>query len=746
MVVPPPELIAAMRAMCGESDLNAVRPALGNWGLARMIALAPDAHPLVRVVAALYSGLSETLDPQTVADPTLHGVIRDMIGTPDACMVLGPWSHVAPDGWGRAHAAALMTSVLTRTCNPGAAAALIGPCDASSALLHDPGDIAFAIRRWGRSIPDDPTAWTEALGAAERERLCARMRSDPSAFASCLPWLPPSAAIHALENGVGTHGAALSAFADASSVARARHAAILQRLVDHAEPKHLGALTRLACAMGAPHVWRRVQTLIRASPDDARRVVAAAPWDDLPEAVHAAILKRANRSSVCAAVCAARGQRDSAAMDITQETAVAFFAALDPRVWDALDVATQQRLRHTLDPGHAHLAVRALGLRPEILARALLDSDLVHAAWVHARDAATLRAALFPIALRDGLHDHAHALIAALPTTPPNPGAFFCVAGGGGDPRVIARADAMLRRPADLAAAVTLQRCADAASTLHAACTALADLLHGRSHDDVAPILALLTDDARAALMPDDAALARRLAHPDRLDTLRQALARLAALPPEVAIPVRFTLNQWAQREESDVVPDIASDTAAAVAFALRDHGDVLLVIADALADDRRAVLLPLTEDAALANALRAMMRDHPPTAQRLAHAIRTQDRRAALAALLAAAPAHADAVWSALAETDRCSIVDEVRAETQEWTSLAERDPIAALALAALHADDADLHDAGVTALAARSGHVRAIWGRLSPKVQQTLGAIPGLADLSQSPARPARQRVSRR
>jgi len=172
----------------------------------------------------------------------------------------------------------------------------------------------------------------------------------------------------------------------------------------------------------------------------------------------------------------------------------------------------------------------------------------------------------------------------------------------------------------------------------------------------------------------------------------------------------------------------------------------VLLVIADALADDRRAVLLPLTEDAALANALRAMMRDHPPTAQRLAHAIRTQDRRAALAALLAAAPAHADAVWSALAETDRCSIVDEVRAETQEWTSLAERDPIAALALAALHADDADLHDAGVTALAARSGHVRAIWGRLSPKVQQTLGAIPGLADLSQSPARPARQRVSRR
>jgi len=173
----------------------------------------------------------------------------------------------------------------------------------------------------------------------------------------------------------------------------------------------------------------------------------------------------------------------------------------------------------------------------------------------------------------------------------------------------------------------------------------------------------------------------------------------------------------------------------------------MVLELAEALANDHlRQALLPLPKDAALADALRALAQDDLPTARRLAQALHTSSWRDALITLLHAPPAHAAAVWHALNDSARRAIGAVVAAAPPDADPLAVHDPIAALALAALHADDADLHDAGVTALAARSGHVRAIWERLSPKVQQTLGAIPDLADLSQSPARPARQRVSRR
>jgi len=727
---------AAVRAVRGESDLDALMPALADVGLARVIALAPEAHSLVRAVAALCGRLPGLLDPPTRADPALHGDLARLIGTPAGWSALRSWAEVALAGWGHAHMETLIAAVPANMVDASVAAALIGPGDEAAVLLHTASDAAFAIRRWGRSNPAAPTAWTEAMSPAERDRLITALLRDGSHVASCLPWLPPDA-VRTADASVSV-GDALDAFAAASPTARTLHADRIRQLVADARPERLAELTRLACVMQTDEVWTRVQMLIRESPDDAWRVVVAAPWDDLADGVRAAILDLADESDVCAAVAAARGRRDAATAAITEETAAAFFAALAPAVWDALDPATQQRWGQALAIRNAPLAVRSLGLRPEVLAQARIADDLVRAAQRHARDERTRRWALLPVALRRLPPAAAHALVAAMPTLPPDPGAFFIIAGGGGDPDVCAPARAALRSPADLALAVTLQRGACGHDRALPACAAIHDALHGRTWDDLAPIMPLLDADARAALMPDANALVARLAHPDRQDALRRALARLANLAPAVAVPVRVALKRW--------MPWNTPKIAAAVATALHAHGDVFLALTDALADDdRRVALLPLPKNAALAGALRAMAHDAPPSARRLAHAIQDHDRSATLQALLHAPPHPAAAVWQALDDSVREAIGAVVSAEASDADPLAVHDPIAALALAALQSERDDLRDAGRTALTARSARIRAIWEQLPPKVRQTLGEMPAFADLPIVHARPVIRRGRR-
>ena len=715
-----PELNAAMRAVRGESDLDAIMPALADAGPARVIACAPETHHLVRAIAALRGGLTTLLAPEDIASPALHAAVARLIGTTVGDHVLTAWAEIAPVGWGRPHAEALRDAVLIRRCDPGVAAALIGPGDESAGLLFTAADIAFAIRRWGQSDPAAPIAWATALAPAKRDRLIVAVRSDSSSVASCLPWLPSDVAWAASENCYDA--IALHAFAAASPTARALHAGIVQRLVDHAHPAHLAALTRLACAMRDDDIWRRVQTLIQASPEDAWRVVAAAPWDDLPKAVHDAILERVVLSPVCTAVAAARGQRDSPAMDVIRETAAAFFAALDPAVWDALDAATQQGCVQQASGSDMPLAVRSLGLRPDILARAALADDLARAAQQHTRDAASLRAALFPVALRAVNLDAAYVLIAAMPTMPPDPGAFFCIAGGRGCADLIASARATLRTPDDLACAVMLQCSDDRSAWTPSLSTLLQHALRERTWDDLAPILALLDDDARVVLMPDREGLVERLALPDRRDALRQALDRLATLPPAVAIPTMGALQRWS--------PWTKSGTAEAVADALRAHGDVFLTLADAVTNDNlRQDLLPLPEDARQANALRDLTRDDLPTARRLACALHGRSWRDALLALLTAPPQHAAAVWQALAETDRRAMVAVLPAGTTECAPLDGRDPITVLALRALQSDAPALRDAGARALAARRATLRAMWDDLPPEARHALRTHPAVA-----------------
>jgi len=728
-------ITAAVRAVRGESDLDAVRPALDEDDLARVIACAPEAHHLVRAIAALCGGLPSLLDAPTRADPALHDAVARLIGTPAGRVALWCWTEIAPADWGRACGAALIDAVDRGQCTASAAAALIGPDDRMASRLRSARDIAFAIRWWGQANPDDPTAWAGALSAGERRRLIDDVLRFGTAIAFCLPWLPPDVARAA--SRTCSVKIALEAFADASPTARRLHAAIVPHLVARTRPGDLDALTRLACATGEKEVWTRVQTLIQEWPGDVWRVVAAAPWDDLPEDVRAAILERADPSDMCAAVAAARGRRDAATAAITEWTAVAFFATLDPDVWDALDPAVQRRWLQHLDRTHTHLAVRSLGVRPEILAQASLTDDLACAVRRCARDDTALHWALMPVAAFGAMPSDAHAVIAAMPTLP-DAGAFFVIAGGHGDSAIIARARSALRTSADLALAVTLQRCARGDEPVSSACAALTDALRGRTWDDLPPFLALLTDAARAALTPDRDALVARLAHPDRRDALRQALDRLAALPPDVAVPTCVALTR--------LTPWNAAAAAEALADTLQAHGDAFLSIMNALADGLRGVWPPPQDDSALACALRALARDAPSTAQRLAWNLRAHDRRAALLALLHAPPQHAAAVWQALSDDMRQEIVAVVSAEASDADPPVIRDLLAVLALAAAHSDDADLPAAGVAALTVRPEITRAIWEQLPSAVQQSLGALPAFADLPITLASPVVRRNLRR
>jgi len=742
-------LSAAVRIVRGESDRDAVMRALEEPRLAYVIACAPDAQRDVRAIAALRSGLTSLLNPPIVDGHAFHAALARLIGTPAERNAIRARAEVAPAGWDAAHADALRNAVVRGTCFAGAAAALIGPNDDAAALLRSASDAAFAIRRWGqsdtarsgsRSTPAAPTAWMGALSAGARQRLIATVESDPSSAASCLPWLPPDV-VTRMRIDDDARGAALDAFAAAPPTGRAMHADIVQQLVARAHPTHLAALTRLACAMQTDEVWSRVQTLLHEDPNAALHVVIAAPWNDLANGVRNAILERADASDICAAIAAACGRRDVSTATITGWTVAAFFAALNPRVWDALDAATQRRWRHALRGGDAHLAVRALGLRPEFLARATLDNDLVRAVQRHARGEGAWRATLLPVALRHLPLAAAHAVIAALPP-PPDPGAFFCIAGGCDDPDVLAPARSALRTPADLALAIVLLRSGTSDERVQDVCDMLRDALHGRARDELKSITTLLAHAGRNETRPARAAIDASADASDRRGPLRRTFARLLAdVPPESALPAFIALDRWMAGRDS------LHATAEATALALSRHGDAFASIVDALGRSALGdVVLPLPKDDALADALRGLAQDDPPTAQRLAHALRNRSCLTALQELLHAAPAHASAVWQALDDATRRAIGAEVAAASPDADPLAVHDPIAALALAAVHADDADLRAAGITALAQRPDVLRQRWGALPTEMQHILRSHLAVADMTAASTGTADMRQRRR
>jgi len=743
MDVPFAELGAVIRAMGGESDLTTLIPVLGHRRFARVVALAQDTHPIVRFIAALHGNLTSLPALHSITVPAIHDVVGCLIGTPTGGAVLEAWAETVHAGQGNAYATDLIACVKNGTCAAGVAAALLGPCDESAALLETPKDIAFAIRRWGQSAPDTPTAWISHLSPPQQERLARALVESPFYLAWCLPWMAPEQTAPCNPRGQEVT-AALNSFAMASPAARFQHADLLAQIVSRARIEHLDALMRLALVMETDAIWSRVHGLLHEHPNAAFIVAAAAPWDALPTVLHDDIAALAPHSPVCTAIIAARGHAHA---DPDPAYATAFFAALDPAVWDSLAATPQQQWRRLLHCANAYLAVRSLGLRPEMLACARLDDDLIAAVRRHAHDPGVQRAALFPVALRDLDPDQLWVLITALPTLPRDSGAFFCIAGGGCDPRVIARADAALQTPDDLGAAVIMQRCADDRYLDHTTCTALATALHGRTWDDLAPILALLDDRAHANLMPDRDALIARLARPDRRDAIRSAMDVIVSLPPEVAIPTLVALRHWMT---GSVDVHILAEC---MRHAFRLHGTVFLTVVDALADDHlRTILLPLPDHPPLADALRHLARSDPVIAHRLAHAIRMRSWRDVCAALCAAAHDDAHTAFMALPDAVQSAIVADIEAtflsiacveRTDElrvsWRSIVRTHPLAAIALAALAFDDPDDRGNAARILEHYPAIIRVFLPLLHPDHGATLRARDAvriaIADLESSP-----------
>jgi len=740
---PAPDIVAAIHALRGESGPEVMRAVHGDPQLALVLATAPDVHPAVHTVAALVSESTALLDPCAITDPTVGNAVRLLAESPKGCAAaLAAWAKVAPAGWGADIADSLVAAVHRGTCHPAAAAVLIGPCAPILDHISDPHAAAFVIRRWGQSSPGAPAWWAAHVAKDAWKHLRDLLSGDSLAFASCVPWLPPPMRKRRRipESAID---AALDAFTDASPHVRVQHASLIDQMVAQAQSLHLDRLTRLACATGDAHIWERVTAIVAQEPDAAASVIRAAAWNDAPQTVQETILRHATRSPVCAAIAAARGKRSWA--PIPHDIVDVFFGALDAGVWDALGATTKRQLLHDLFEYRLHLAVRSLGPRPAILAKAQWYHALVRAVQQHVTDHAAIRWTLLPVALRRVAPSVAHALIAAMSTLPPDPGAFFGIACGRDDADAIDRQRTVLRSPGDLAVAVAIQRCAASDAGAPTRNADLITALRGRTWHDLQPIRAILDPHAHALVAPDVDALARRLSEPDHLDRMRTALTRLASLPPDIAIPSLFILHQWVSGHAS------GWDVADTLLNRLRDHGDISMDLVDALPAKRAHVVFPLPTDPRLADAVRALARDHVDCAHHLALALEVESWDKATQTLLTAPPWHANAVWNALPPTMQRSIERTVAAATSADKPHADvaaataktHDPITALALAALRTHDESLRSAGIAALSNRPSLLRMIWSQGDPALRTTLLGIPELhlliADLSHETRMPS-------
>jgi hypothetical protein len=646
------------------------------------------------------------------------------------------------------------------------AAALIGPCDASAALLHRPQEIADAIRRWGQATPDDPTAWMNALTPAERDRLMGAICAARSNAIRCLPCLPEERAaqiagrVHDVQVSE-----TLNTYAAASPISRTRHAAIVSALIQRARPSDLAALTRLAVASGMDAAWDKVVRLLRANPRSVIFVVEAAPWDALRADVQKRILSAANHNDVCAAIAFARGDR-TVPPTITQATARAFFVAVTPEVWTAPPAETQQKWRDALDMVHTHLAVRSLGLDPAFLAGGYCSNELVAAVRRHAADASSVRRTLFPVAVRDLPLIAVPDIVGAL-LPPPDPVAFVHIAGRRREmppalhdwitahpmPQAMAAASTVLRAAARLATDPVADRCA-----------ALAAALAGWSREETDALLAALPDDAHAALHPNADALTDALAHPNRRDAFRQALDALDALPPSVAIPALHALDALAQA----TTPSDQRHAGEILATALRAHGGRFLAIVDALADAQRKAILPPLRSAPHSAAIRTLASADPPVAHRLAHALRDGNAAVVLDALADSSLEKTLHLWRLLPDTIRSAIPGDCDALLRD-VAAPERadalvqalrgwnvdDPLPLLALRMLIDDNPDRRARGAALLARRPDVAAAILPLLRADVRTLLehdvriavaGAdLPPPSSPAPAPMLPPRRRRSR-
>ena len=587
MAVLHPALAAAINALHDDVDIDDIRAALHDAFWALIIAVAAR-NRCIQSLASLAGGSPSLLSQEDIACADLHDSLRRFIGQPEGGAILQTWAHIAPVAWGKQHAHALRAAVRTGACPKHVATTLIGPCDDSVDWVADPSDIAVPIRRWGQTRPDDPTWWVLRLSPPNRRYVFDVLRRSHVHRAMCLPWLPDDM-VDIDDLPVAAIPFALQAFADASATVHAMHAERMRRLMARADDRHLDLLARLVAAAPSATAWRTIQTLLSDDFDRVQRIVIHVPWRAIPRSIRAAILKRTGHSAICAAIAAARGYPVHVAP--TETTAVAFFAAVRPAVWNRLDSHGQRQWREALSPWHASLAVRSLGVRSDILAHARnLSDDLIVAARLHVPETNDLRRILLPVALRALSLADAYALLAAMPQMPSNPAVFVHLASGVRASASRRTISAALRTPGDLATVVVAQRAIQDDVGIEERCAALTAAFHGRTWDEARPLAGALNDAARAIVMGDSEALRALAPGASTGVALRRALERMAPLPPAIAIPARcaFVALQHATNAHQRIA------AVRALAHILHRHGESMGALLHALRDEDRWACLQI--------------------------------------------------------------------------------------------------------------------------------------------------------
>jgi hypothetical protein len=610
------------------------------------------------------------------------------------------------------------------------------------------------------------------LASAERDRLVNALRTVPDNAAACWPWLPEASASDIAHHIKRTHlNSALDAYAVASPVAHARHAAILSTFMHCATVSNLAPLMRLATASPIDAAWEKIMQILLTNPWSAVHVLAEATWNDLRADVQESILSAADHNEVCAAIAYARGMRTQPP-SMTQETARAFFAAVTPTVWNTLSKEMQQEWRLILDRKETHLAVRLLGLDPTFLAGAALNDDLIVAVRRHLRDDADVRRTLLPIAVRGLPLDAVPDVVAALPP-PSDPVVFVQIASGSPTMPPALRAWIKAHPIAQTtAAAVTVLRVGVrfGVGSVDTRCAALARAFAGWSSEEATALLAALPKDARAALRPSANALANALAHPDQRDAFRQALDTITALSPSVAIPARHALKDLAKalaktsKRSKDILQQLFQQRAGEeLARALRNHGRIFADIVGALNDDARFIVLPRLDHLHDEATLEPLAVADPLVAHRLAHALWDGDMTAAIDALMNAPFDALARIWRLLPEDlqqfvlgDRDALLRKI-AVPGHADALAQRlqaweadDPLPLLALRMLIDDDEARRARGAALLARRPDVAASLLPLLHDDVRTELESVPSIAvagadlplDQSKTPALVRRRR----
>jgi hypothetical protein len=652
MRFPSPALAATLRALHGEPDVHVIAPAFSNRQFARVLPFAPDVHPVVGALGALAGALPNGVPQHVLESPELSAAVASSIGTSAGDRILPTWAKIAPAGWGKPYAGALIDIANRGCCEPWVAAALIGPTNDAAALLRLARDIAVTIRRWGQATPNDPTAWMNTLSPEQQNRLLNALRHTPVAAASCLPWLPPEYAREVAGLVAQNDSAlALGAYASASPIARDRHADILSALIHRTDMYDLGDLTHLAVATGMDAAWTTIGQILSESPGSAIHVVVMAPWDALREDVQTTILSAADNdpTSICAAIAFARGV-SSDPPPIGEKTAVAFFSTVTPEVWNELPKEMKQEWIEYLCPTSAILAVRSIGHDPMLMAASTLNDDLIAAIRRHPDNDAAVTQTLLPAVIRNLPAAAVPAVMTALP--PPDSVTFIQIASGAQTipPKLHDWLDAH-PTPQERIAAITVLRAVARLEhdTPADRCAALAAAFDGWSPGAIAALLAALPKDARTTLLPNPDTLAQQLAHAGQQATLTRALKTLIDIPPSAALTAFYALDALAQAYGSFE----QQDAGAGLATALRDHGDCFTAIVSALSPDVRAAVLPSPDDPQVGSALHAIAAVDPLIAHHLAHTLETGNPTAVLS-VMAASPEKTQRIWQYLSHTLR--------------------------------------------------------------------------------------------